>query len=418
MRRLLLLLAAVGVLSPTAARAAGVTTHAFMAEEAISHVADPELRGLLAANVDPILSGATYPDGGYASGGVPGGAYGEISHWQRFVDAYVEQIRARGDCGELADPRGPCAPVVAHLLGVAAHGMGDEMWDWMFEPQMPDHGESPRHPLFRTGLPGMAELETVPPGSFVNTSEYAMDIVALAEHGRLGKLPAYQPPVADLLAAYRAIGRSDVTEPGIRAGQALITAAQVGERSGLAAEYPRVKRTMPWSAAHMTTAHGGVGHVARAVAVYYESLWRTLRGRPAPLRVAGIAPGRGQRDVPYVWQPARTDPGPVGGGASNRIVAVLSSAIDPATVTPETFRILGPGGRRVAQRAGFPRMGPYGPDDGEHSMLAYPDGDLRPCTRYRAELTTGVRDRRGSGLSRPYRWSFRTSCAPRARPAG
>lgn len=407
-----LLLAVLGSLLVAApAAASGVVTHAFMDEAAVGFVSDPRLAALLQANGDALLSGGAFPDGGYASSSFPGGNYGEESHWQRFVDAYADELRARPDCAPLDDPAGPCAKVVAHLLGAAGHGMGDELWDWLFEPAMADHGEDPTHPVFRQDAPGFAELGGTSPVSLINTPEYAMDVITLVDGGRLAKLGPVPPPTDHLLPAYRAIGRDDITAQGLEAGNGLIVAAQAGERSGLAEEYARVKLTMPWSAAHVLTAPGGVYFNARAIAAYYDAIWqRLLTGRPAPLEVAAVAPLHGQTGVTTDFQPAQVQPGPRGGGASKRILASFSAAIDPQTVTPETFRLTDEAGDPVAPMEGFPRMGPYGPDAGEHTMLFYPAQDLAPCERYTAEVTAGVRDWYGQALRRPLRWSFETAC--------
>ena len=113
---------------PTA-NAAGIVTHAWMALEAIDRVQPPALRQLLDAHRDQVRAGAEFPDGGYwtRSLGTPGGDYGEEAHWQRFHDAYVAQIRSDPACAPLTDPAGPCAATIAHLMGAAAHGMGDEV---------------------------------------------------------------------------------------------------------------------------------------------------------------------------------------------------------------------------------------------------------------------------------------------------
>ena len=410
MRRILLGLAAVLVVAAPA-HGAGMTTHAYMAEAAAGYVQTPALSELLRAQADAVLAGAAYPDGGYAASSFPGGDYGEESHWQRFVDAYLNRLRSRTDCAPLTAPDGPCAQQVAHMLGVAAHGMGDELWDWLFEPAMADHGESPTHPVFASGLPGFAEIGNVTPFNLINTSEYVMDVIALVDGGRLAKLGTTPPPFDDLLAAYASVGRGDITREGIVAGHGLATAAQTGERVGLPEEYPRVKTTMPWSSANMFAAPGGVFFNGRAIAAYYESLWHRLAtGTPAPLRVAATNPVHGTTGVTTDFQPAQTAPGPRDGGSTKRILAAFSSAIRPETVTPETFRLYDEAGEPVVPAPGFPRMGPYGPDAGEHTMLFYPAEDLQPCTRYTAELTPGIRDWTGQKLDRPARWSFETAC--------
>ncbi|PTL55545.1 Ig-like domain-containing protein [Paraconexibacter algicola] len=405
--------------APRPAAASGVTTHAFMAEAAIPFVRTPALRQLLEAHRDELLSGAHYPDGGYGSSSLPGGDYGEVSHWERFVRAYVRRLGARTDCAPLAAPAGPCAAQVAHLLGTAAHGIGDERWDWLFEPKLADFGESPVHPgyaaLSATGLPGAGELAALPPGQFINTPEFALDNIGLVEHGRLRRVPRYAPPVDDLLAVYRALGRDDVTADGIRSGHAIITAAALAERAGTAAEYPRVKVTMPTAAAQYVEGSGGVLDVARAAAGYYEAVWTTLTTgtSPAP-QVVGVHPQPGETGVPTAWHPVRAAPGPSGGGAENRILASISTALQEGTVDAGSFRLLGPGGRPVPQEPGFPKAGPYGYGDGAHTFLAWPAADLAPCTTYTAEVTTRLRDHAGGRLRAPYRWSFTTRAAPGA----
>ncbi len=152
---------------PTHAGASGITTHAFMAESAIPFVQQPRLRDLLAAHTDEVLAGAHYPDAGYGSSSYPGGDFGEVSHWERFVNAYAAELRGRADCAPIDDPSGPCASQVAHLMGVAAHGMGDEMWDWLFEPQIADYGE----------IPGPSHLPHRPP-----RSRRARDVAAGQPH--------------------------------------------------------------------------------------------------------------------------------------------------------------------------------------------------------------------------------------------
>ena len=288
MRRLVIIL--VTFLLPAAsAQASGMTTHSFMADAARGYVQTPALRALLAAQTGPLLSGGAFPDGGYAASSYPGGDFGEVTHWERFVNAYAARLRAT--CVDLANPTGPCADRVAFLMGIAAHGIGDEMWDWMFEPQAHDHGESPVHPLYREGAPGYGELANYPPGSLANTIEYAMDLIAIVELGRARHIPAYLPPIDDLLAAYGAIGRTDITGDGIVAGHSAALAAVTAERAAAAIDYMRVKTTMPKTAARMYDDSGGVSDVAQAAAGYYEALWAKLdragasraeRGRGAP----------------------------------------------------------------------------------------------------------------------------------------
>jgi hypothetical protein len=410
---LMTLLLALGMSGGTA-RAAGVTTHAFMAERAIPLVQNAQLHALLVANENAVVAGAHYPDGGYAiQSYVPGSNYSEVSHWEHFIDAAVAHLRARTDCGPLTAPSGPCAPEIAFLMGAAAHGMGDEMWDWLFEPRMKDWNEPPAEPLFNL-IPALAPtLLGLPVLNQVNTPEFSMDMVALVEDGRLLSLPLVPPPFNDFLKVYAEMGRSDITLAGLIAGDAVITAAVLGERgAALTTEYARVKKTMPRSAASYLNDSGGVNDVAGGIAPYMDSVWTKLTtgSDPAP-RVAAVHPEPGETGVPYVWQPQQSSPGPAGGGHELRIIAVLANAVDPSTVTTANFKLTDPHGNVVPQAAGFPKPGPYGAGDGTHSMMIYPAGNLQPCTTYTATLGTGVTDLFGVHPIAPYAWTFKTRSA-------
>jgi hypothetical protein len=424
-RRALAALAAVAAAAlagAPAASAAGETTHAFMAERAIAHLPDGPLRTLLSAQVVHVLGGAGYPDTGYwvENGAVPvrglepraSDDYGEASHWEPFVNAYVEHLRERG-CGEPTLPAGPCAELVAHLMGAAAHGMGDEVWDWLFEPRVTDHGEDAARNFFAEGRPGHA-AEGNPLDEASSSIEYAMDEVAILDHFRWVSPNTAPPPVADLVEVYARMGLA-VTPEHMLAGHAVSSGAMAAERAVAPVEAPRIREDMPWSAANFVTEAGGVEYTARAIAGYYEAVWRKLTEpeHPAPRPVA-VHPEPDARDAPYVWQPPRTSPGPHTGGGEQRVLAVLSNAVDPASVTPDTFRLLAPDGGDVPPLAGFPKAGPYGADQGTHTMLLYPAVDLEPCTRYTAVLTTGLRDLAGAPLEREHRWSFTTRPAPGA----
>jgi hypothetical protein len=405
-------------------------THAWMADEAIGHVSDPKLEAYLGLHNHEVLSGASYPDTGYAAGG-----YGEITHWERFVNAYVSGLRKRSDCGDLTSRLSPCAPLVAHMFGVAAHGMGDEMWDWLFEPLMTDHGESPEFPV---SFPPPFEAANV-----ISSQEYAMDTIALADHFRWGESGYFLPPPNQLTPIYDAAGHGQTTEQDIVSGYTVGSAALTAERAGGVADAPRVREQMPWSSAHMDDESGGVRFNAKAIAGYYDALWEKLQkaDSPAP-KLVSVHPEDGEENVPFKFQPPKTSPGLSTGGGELRIVGVLSNAIDPLSVDPTTFRLLGPSGKQVPALLGqasptahhhaaapggsadevpvldgFPRVGPYGGNDGTHTLMIYPAVDLQPCSSYTAQLTGGITDfgellvNEGDPLPKPASWTFSTRSA-------
>ena len=403
------LVAGVTATTPTPSGAAGVTTHGWMAVSAIPKVTDPQLRALLAAHEDHVRAGGMFPDAGY----LPGLTFGEEAHWQRFIDAYTDQILARDDCGDITDPNGPCATMVAHLMGVAAHGMGDEVWDWLFEPYAPD----------------LNEYYTSPSVSAFNETgaESQMDVIAVGVHGVPRPVIPQLPSIPALIAAFDAAGLTGVT-PQQFALQGLGEAVWDAETGWVTNHLGPIQAAMPWMSANMVTAPGGVDWASTAIAGYWESIWGRLRDDRPATRVSITYPAPGQDDLPTTgWDRASFQPGTARGrgGARNRITAALTSAMPyrhpggPAVsneLAPGTMTIRDRAtGAAVPVKSGYPRLVPYGADSGEHLIDVQPAANLAPCHWY--DVTVGVDtplvDDAGETVT-PYGWSFRTECTGNA----
>jgi hypothetical protein len=392
------------------AHAAGIVTHAWMALDAIDNVRTPALQRLLDAHRDQVRAGAEFPDGGYwtRSLGTPGGDYGEEAHWQRFIDAYTAQIRDDRSCGSLKDPDGPCAATIAHLMGAAAHGMGDEVWDWLFEPNGPGSHESYLPPDFN-GIAGPGGLEL------------QMDIVAIARHARPTSATVGIPDVAKIGGAFTAIGRTDISLDAIPVGEQGLEIERGAETFFTPLHIDALERAMPWTSAHMTSAAGGVAFGARAVAGYYETIWDRLLGRTPATSVSAVAPAPDQVNVPATGWTGNYAPGsnPGNQGGLTRIAAALSSALPhnalanqgpvPSELPVDAFRLRDlKTGALVPGAAGFPRVVPYNPEAGEHVIGFQPAADLHPCRWYQAETTRALLDARAQPVTRAT-WRFRTS---------
>lgn len=397
------------LLAPTPAGAAGVTTHGWMAVEAIDHVDDTALQTLLRTHEQQVRAGAMFPDAGY----VGTNTYGEEAHWQRFVDAYVDQLRARTDCGDLTDPSGPCADMVAHVMGVAAHGMGDEVWDWLFEPYAADLDEYYVSPNLLTSNEGGAEVQ--------------MDVVAIGVHGVPRPEIPPLPSVDTLLAAFDAAGFEGITA-------AQFDLAGLGEliwdyeAASVPAHLPAIQAAMPWMAANIVTAPGGIDFAAQAIAGYWGSLWGRINGAQPPTAVSVTHPAPGQADVPATGWERSFQPGSSrsGGGAANRITAVLTHSRPYVAPTggPATSTQMPAGTMTISEAAtgaavpimpGYPRSVPYGGEAGHHLVDVQPAADLTPCTWYEVAVgvTTPLLDARGAAVT-PHTWQFRTACTPAA----
>lgn len=396
---------AASLLAPTPVGAAGVTTHGWMAVEAIDRIDDPELAALLRAHEHQVRAGAMFPDAGYVSPNT----FGEEAHWQRFVDAYVDQLLLRDDCGDLADPDGPCADMVAHIMGVAGHGMGDEVWDWLFEPYSPDLDEYYVSPGLATSNEGGAEIQ--------------MDVVAIGVHGVPRPQIPDLPDIDTLIAAFDAAGFEGVTASQF-ALAGLGEAVWDYESQSVAAHLGPIQAAMPWMSANLVTAPGGIEFAATAIAGYWESLWGRMNGAQPTTRVSITHPAPGQDDLPATgWERSfQAGSSRSGGGARNRIVAVLTHArpyvppgggphtvqMEPGTMTITRLDT----GAPVPLMAGYPRSVPYNGEAGHHLIDVQPAADLPGCTWFEVAVgvTTPVLDARGVPVT-PHTWQFRTECA-------
>lgn len=382
---------------------AGVTTHGWMAVDAIDLVADADLQTLLDGHREQVRAGAMFPDAGYLGSNT----FGEEAHWQRFVDAYIDQIRARPDCPDLRDPEGPCADMIAHVMGVAGHGMGDEVWDWLFEPYGPDLDEYWTHPDVPFANEGGAETQ--------------MDIVAIGDFG--APRPAIPPlPSTDaLLDAFEAAGLDGVT-----ASQ--FNLAGIGElvwdleRGWADLFLADIHTAMPWMSANMVTAPGGVEFASVAIAGYWTSLWGRILGDQPPTTVSATYPAAGQVDVPATGWERTFQPGSARGrgGARNRITAALSYSrpYRPGTGGPPIPQQIPLATMTITERAtgafvpimaGYPRSVPYTADPGEHLIDVQPANDLEPCTWY--DVTVSLVEPLPDATGRPvtaHTWGFRT----------
>ena len=396
--------AALAVAAPSApVGAAGVTTHQWLGVSAIDRVDVPALQALLQAHVGQVRSGAGFPDGGY----IPGTGHGEEAHWQRFTDAYADIIRAKPSCGDLTAPNGPCAAEIAHLMGVLAHGMGDEVFDWLFEPSSPD--------LDEYYLPD--SLSAFQDGG---GQELVMDLVAIGWYGQggTGPLPPL-PSVPDLLAAFTAAGHEGATAEHLDLGQQYLNILDDVEEGWTPEHLPNVLAEMPWMSHNLVDGPGGVDFAAEAIAGQWEAMWGRLLGDQPPTEVSVTYPADGERRIPAGGWARTYQPGsaPGRGGARTRITAALtySTPYVPASGGPGIPSLLPEGamtltevgGDPVAPMAGYPKIVPYTPDPGEHLIDFQPAADLAPCTWYRVDVTAALIDAAGEPVI-PSAWEFRT----------
>lgn len=410
-------------LASGAAGAAGMITHASMADFGRDALADGPLKTILSAHRPSLLAGAIHPDGGYGSGAAfpEDRDMAERAHWGDFTIRFVEYLREIG-CGrearsfvlkrppgliDLAAPTDRCGQLIAFAFGNAAHGLTDQSWDAMFEPEVRTRGEDPNPAVFLDQLPlalpaplreGLIGLFAATP---LNAIEYAMDVVNVVERKLYLDAPTLVfPPTTDLVEVYRRNRpEQGVTALAIERGNLVARGAVQAEVAGASADVIRVRRQMPWASANYYTAPGGVVQSGYAVAGLYRQLWDLLTGdptKPLPPAVIGSYPGHGALDV--VLDPVR------GGWRDHRWLHVFfSTSMDPDSLElPGAFCLYDADGRRVA---GGVEAGSY-QREFANTVKFRLESALRPGERYTAVLTPKVRDYRGVPLERAYSFSF------------
>ena len=402
---LILLVAVLWPWSPRA-EASGIITHSWMAADAIPRVTDPGLRAILNRQRATVEAGAHFPDSGYA----PGLTYGEAAHWPRWHDELARRIATACD---LDAPSATCERSIAHLFGAVAHGLGDQVWDWLFEPNGPDRGESYVPPPLQSSFSP-------------NGLEMQMDLVAIRDHDRRTSPAIPEWPVPSRLsAAFTATGETGGDTDSLHDGYIAISVARNAERQLTADHHDDIVRNMPWTSSHIVTAPGGIRFAARAIAAAWDNLWLRMQGEAPTTAVSVTYPADGEERVPVTgWDRASFQPGsaPDRGGARNRITAVLDSSL-PYTPLPgsDIDELLPPGSMTLTDvtdgevavpvKEGYPRQVPYGGESGEHTIDLQPAGNLEACHTYRVDVTESLLDADEQPVA-PFSWTFTTAGCP------
>src|SRR5881394_2452324 len=110
-----LAIAALSSAAPTVARANGDTAHEWITARALTLLPEGSLKQLLTRPDlhQALVNGTAYPDGGY----IIKNDYGEMAHWEPFVEQYIEWVRDTYK-GKLTSDG---ALHVAFLMGIASH---------------------------------------------------------------------------------------------------------------------------------------------------------------------------------------------------------------------------------------------------------------------------------------------------------
>lgn len=358
--------------SSSAAWANGNDSHIWITRQALAQLPDGTLKRLLSdpAHERALLNGTIFPDGGYAVGN----DYGEMAHWEPFVEAYVQWIRARWQ----PPYSGEAARHVAFLMGVASHVLADQTYDSMFMAKARGYDAATwsdeRLLDFDSNTDVLLAAET---GQHI-------------EIGDPGLEPWYPPEIPSI---YEERLGYTISKELIDQAQTTLVFVVVEYAQSMAAQPDQVaaaRARYPWAAAHLMDGVTACGPPCEAahVTVYWRVLWDRLHGERRPENfVVSTVPRAG------------------GGGLSIDSKLVESSIFVTLGGEPERATLL-PSAFRVTDAAGvdYPiDVNPWG-----NVLRLKPRAPWPASTQLTVTIAPGVRTLDGATLDAPFSFTVAT----------
>lgn len=294
------------------ALANGQTTHVWITLHARDHLPAGELRELvLRADLEQMLiNGAMFPDGGYAVDD----PYGEIAHWEPLQDPYLAWIREGYD----APWPDEAAEHIAFALGMASHGMADQVFDSLYMERAKVYDAD-------SDWAGVSMDE-------------ATDVAYAAAVGGLAA-PLQWIPYDPLLALFESEGGHLVEEDTLDAGQlglqiAIAFVAAAASQPELVAGY---EAEYPWATAHLLDDIAGAPPCeGEIVAAYWQALWNRLHDAPTS-PVLATFPDHGAYGHPVAYD-----------SVESRVSIVFARGLEQVSLGPEDFTVVDSAGESHA----------------------------------------------------------------------
>ena len=349
---------------PSLASANGGQAHVHISDLALERMDPGELRDLIERHQGIVRGGSIFPDSGYAVSD----PYGEISHWEPFITAYVEWMRGHFDdleSDEALEHR-------AFVLGAASHGMADQYYDRIF-------------------LRRIREVD-----GDDSDSDAATDVFLIVEHDRMVELEVWAPEM-DLISLYsEAMGHevsADTLETGVdRIGAALSLLILSARR-----RYENDWNAYPWAADnyYVPGVRGSLQDCAQTIEAYWIAVDARIEGTDDPDQhlVLRTVPADGEENVAVDRE-----------SVDSWVSIPFGYGIDEATLTGDTLIVRDPEGAII----------PTNVRTSDSMTQIQPDADWAYDTVYTVEVGTGITTLEGKQLSEPQIFSFRTRCSPDA----
>jgi hypothetical protein len=233
----------------------GQTSHVWISQDALSYVPEGELRDLLVRDDLRVmlLNGTMFPDGGYAVGD----PYGETAHWEPFQTAYADWIRATYEPPWTDE----AAQHIAFLMGMASHGMADQVYDSLYMERAKDYDAS---------------------SDWANASMDEATDVAFAAGGGAQEVPEMWVPTVELAALFaeasQPVDPELLEDAQLLLGVAIYFVGSASQQPDTVADY---EEAFPWATTHQydVGVPGTPRFEAEVIARYWGVIWERLHGR-------------------------------------------------------------------------------------------------------------------------------------------
>jgi hypothetical protein len=358
------------------ALANGNFSHVWVSTDALQYLEAGELHDLLTQDeLQEILrNGAMYPDGGYAVGD----GYGEISHWEPFHLTYLDWIRTT-----YAPPWSEEATRhIAFLLGMATHGMSDQLYDGMYLTRHGHYDEngSGAYPL--GGVDG------------------ATDSCFAVTQGVM-ELPEPWVPAEVLAPLYDVLNGHQVDAATIEDGHSLVRVAIMVAND--AAAHPEVMDDLlaiyPWACGHQDDPEvpGSPPTHGPAIAAYWQVLWARLHGVEdfTPPALGTFSTGMTSYEVPVDHETP-----------DSWVSFAMPRGLAPGTVNAETVTV------RTQDGLDHPVNLHVYYGSNSHLVNIKPTEDWSSDTDYTVTVSPPMATWDGAPLAAPLSFGFSTGAAP------
>jgi uncharacterized protein (TIGR03382 family) len=367
-----LAVAALALLLPVQAHAHGLWGHIHVTGWAVENMPDDELRAfLLEPEVfNALLFGAAFTDTGYGGDTPESRAYAEHTHWEPFIQDYIDWIRAN-------DPppwtSSESKRRVAFLMGCASHGLQDEVFDTLFLHQVNENdggGQDEADP----GTDGFLALD-----------------------GHLRFVPEEDIPMETVLALYEELPE-DITEEVIQDSVDLVTNFYINGEFGLAVAEQLGEQyadQIPWTREHYLDADIPGSHRSEVypTMAYQQAIWQRLH--------EGLPAGEA---TTYAWPEA---PRRLLSGASATVGSSVTLVFGVGVRYEEGLvELFDADGAPVPATQMNSRWGP----EWTRMIRLAPDVDLTPGAWYTARMGEGIETIDGQISDAPFELTFQVTC--------